>query len=71
MQKASTGIKTEKVVREISGLKTEVSKADIKVTVVPVVIRTLGIVSGKLATNPRMIGVKTKIELLWTSKKST
>lgn len=27
MQKASTGIKTEKVVREISGLETEVSKA--------------------------------------------
>lgn len=45
--------------------------SDIKVTVVPVVIRTLGIVSGKLASHPRMIGVKSKIELLQTSKKST
>ena len=52
-------------VEKYQDLRREVARLlNIKVTVVPVVIGALGIVSGKLASHLKTVGVTTKIELL-------
>ena len=62
---ARVTVKEMKKVEKYQDLRWELTRLwNIKVSVVPVVIGALGIVSGKLASHLKMIEVTTKIELL-------